>query len=311
MNLAFGTGRYYSPCAGVAGLLKALQLNFFGTAGTVHPAGSSAADTILPGAGHFFEFNSGDSFQNLAGRIVNACQPSQTTGIMKGNDFFTGSFKLNHTLAEFVCQKIEDMDRFKIEFAKILGIKILKRVISFRATKNYLFGARGADQIQIQSSKLLELLLVSIPECIVATTSFIIADHRFHPAGVDDLQHVLSTRDRSCIDIPENNVKIGSASYEIKNFSCLSCFPIFDPVHAILLNILGLDGHNGLKHSIVGRNTVESHGMGFITNKADEFRKIDVRRAADAALCAGQAVPNGMVREFLQSIKRALYNLPG
>jgi len=51
--------------------------------------------------------------------------------------------------------------------------------------------------------------------------------------------------------------------------------------------------------------------MGFITHQADKFRKIDVRRAADAALGAGQAVPNGMVREFLQFIKRALYNLPG
>ena len=63
----------------------------------------------------------------------------------------------------------------------------------------------------------------------------------------------------------------------------------------MLLNMLCLKGHDGLKHTVVGGDTIKSDGSGFISHQADKLGEINLGRTAYTALGAGQAVPEGAV----------------
>jgi hypothetical protein len=111
--------------------------------------------------------------------------------------------------------------------------------------------------------------------------------------------------------IPKYDIKIGPTAHKIENVSPFRCFSVLNPEGAILFNIQALDRCNGVENRIVGGNSTKTKGMGLVTHKAHELRKIDTDGAPYAALSAGQAVPYSLVRGVFKFVKRALNNLPG
>jgi hypothetical protein len=69
--------------------------------------------------------------------------------------------------------------------------------------------------------------------------------------------------------------------------------------------------HDGLKHAVVGGNSLEPDGSGFTAHPADKLGEINISRAPHTALGTGQTIPERGIRKFFKAVERALDDLPG
>jgi len=81
----------------------------------------------------------------------------------------------------------------------------------------------------------------------------LVAHHGFDTRAVEDFQDIARVPDRTRSYVPKDHVEIGASAHEIKHVAFLCDLTVPHPGGAFLMGALGLNGRDGLQHSVVRR----------------------------------------------------------
>jgi hypothetical protein len=218
---------------------------------------------------------------------------------MKGQGART-IFHLQSVIRQHLGDEIVEVDDFEAELSKMLGVVFFKGVVTFRTIKNNPLGPGVANYFQIMGGQFLEDLNLTVPEHIVTAAVFFVTHHRFDARAIEDFDNVLAHREAVYPNVPENDLKIGHAAHEKEGVALLGHFSRFlGPLGFLLVNSLGLEFHDGLKHAMMGIDRRCSKYGGFFSEETHKLWKIYTCGAALRATAASKAGPKFAVLEEL------------